>query len=350
MLAEGNLHSFPCRCKDFYLFGGKMMKKILGLIGKIEPYVFFITGILIISTLFLPAIITSSHGTLSGIEVSLGHNIFLGTPVILIGHGCMFVMISLLFLNVIIKYEAEFYFIFLTIAFTLLFTQRATFEAINYQLEGETYQFAWGAIVGIVLCGLCLLYSIYKLALVTKITGRDIAEIGILVAAAVVLDQFAKIKVGLEGGSIGFTMIPLFIIAYRFGFAKGFFAIGLVYGLTTNLLDGYGLASYPFDYLLAYGLISFSGFYASMIFPEDQKTVKKRHIFYLVISVIVGTVLRYLGSTASSIILYGTTFTAGLVYNLYIPISGAIALGVLLALYRPLLVINRIYPPRPIRG
>lgn len=325
------------------------MSKLLKTMQKAEPFLFFFTGLVVISTLFLPAIVTSSHGTLTGLEISLGHDIFSGTPVLLISHAMMLIMISLLFLSIKIKYEAEFYFVFLIIAFTLLFTQRATFEAINYAIEGETFAFAWGSLVGIVLCGLCMLYSIYKLALVTKIHVRDIAEIGILVAIAIIFDQFLKIKVGLEGGSIGFTMVPLFIIAYRFGFAKGFFAIGLVYGLTTNLLDGYGLATYPFDYLLAYGSISFAGFYASLVFPEDQKTIKWQNIFYLVSSVILGTITRYLGSTTSSITLYGTTFVGGLAYNVYILISGALTLATILALYKPLLLINRIYPPRPQR-
>lgn len=326
------------------------MTKILNIIKKSEPYLFFFTGLAVIATLFLPSLSTSTHGTLTGLQVSMGTDVFIGTPVILISHVLMFAMISLLFLSVKVKFEAEFYFVFLTIAFTLLFTQRATFEALNYQIEGETFQFAWGAIIGISLCGICMLYSLYKLALVTKIKVRDIAEIGILVAIAIIFDQFFKIKVGLEGGSIGFTMVPLFIIAYRFGFAKSFFAIGLVYGITTNLLDGYGLATFPFDYLLAYGSISFAGFYTSLIFPADHKTVKWQHIFYLVISVIVGTFLRYLGSTTSSIVIYGTTFIGGLIYNVYILLSGAIALVTLLALYKPLLLINKIYPPRPVRG
>ena len=86
----------------------------------------------------------------------------------------------------------------------------------------------------------------------TDFTIRDIAEDGILIAAAFGLN-FIKIPVGPTGGSINLQMLPLMIIALRRGPFHGLVSGGIVYGLLTCLTDGYGFACYPFDYLIGRG-------------------------------------------------------------------------------------------------
>ena len=54
-----------------------------------------------------------------------------------------------------------------------------------------------------------------------KFSVRDIAEIAVLCALAVVLDKFGKIPIGSTGGSINISTVPLFIIAFRHGWFKG---------------------------------------------------------------------------------------------------------------------------------
>ena len=78
---------------------------------------------------------------------------------------------------------------------------------------------------------------------------KEMVEMALLVALAVVLDLDGfKISLSADGGSIGFTMVPLFILGYRHGFFKSLIGVGVIYGLTTALLDGHGLIYYPFDY------------------------------------------------------------------------------------------------------
>jgi len=49
----------------------------------------------------------------------------------------------------------------------------------------------------------------------SKFVVRDIVEIAMLVAIAVVLDlDFLKFTVFPAGGSVGLTMVPLFILAF----------------------------------------------------------------------------------------------------------------------------------------
>ena len=92
---------------------------------------------------------------------------------------------------------------------------------------------------------------------------KEMVEIALLVAIAVILDLDGfKITLSATGGSIGFTMVPLFIIGYRHGFIKSLIGVGFIYGLTTALLDGHGIIYYPFDYFIAYGVsISFGSLF-----------------------------------------------------------------------------------------
>ena len=65
---------------------------------------------------------------------------------------------------------------------------------------------------------------------------KEMVEMALLISLAIILDlDGLKISLGANGGSIGFTMLPLFILALRHGYIKSLIGIGLVYGITTNL-------------------------------------------------------------------------------------------------------------------
>ena len=169
---------------------------------------------------------------------------------------------------------------------------------------------------------------------------EDIVEIAIFVSFAVVLDlAIFKIRIGANGGSISLAMLPLMVIALRKGFVKGFIASGLIFGILSCLLDGYGIVYYPFDYLLGFGSIAIMGLFRTFIF-NDKKVV--RNYIILSVSVILVFVFRTLFSTVSGIIYFNLNFIESLVYQLaYVGPSSAICLVLVLLLYKPLLSINR---------
>ena len=174
---------------------------------------------------------------------------------------------------------------------------------------------------------------------------RDIAEMAMLIALAIGLDlPGLKIRVGVNGGSISFTMVPLLILALRLGMFKGFIGAGIIYGAITSMLDGWGMQYYLFDYLLAYGSLSVIGLFSPLIFKKENKTVWLSIIF-LVIGVVVAVTLRLAFATLSGMIFYETSFVESLAYNaLYILPSGGGALALLLLLYKPLEMINKRFP------
>ncbi len=178
------------------------------------------------------------------------------------------------------------------------------------------------------------------------VTIEDMAEEAILVASAFGLN-FLKIPVGATGGSINLQMLPLMLIALRRGPARGFIAGGIVYGLLTCFTDGYGFATYPFDYLIGFGSIAVMGFFGKLVFAPGQKTYSLKGEIFILVAGLLTTFVRFAGSTASSMIVYSYTFVDAVVYNaLYIPLSGAVATIALMALYGPLCRVNVAFPVR----
>ena len=180
-----------------------------------------------------------------------------------------------------------------------------------------------------------------------KITVREMAEAAMLVALAIILDlPFLKFKIGASGGSISFTMVPLFVLALRTKPWKSFLYIAIVYSLLSVVIDGEPFYSLPFDYCLAYGAIAIIGFSRKRIITEK---ITFLGVLFLVEGVIACCVLRILSSTISSMIFYETGFWAGVLYNLaYIGPSAGITLAAMLILYQPLLTIEKHYPSKSI--
>ena len=177
---------------------------------------------------------------------------------------------------------------------------------------------------------------------------KEMVEIALLVAIAVILDLDGfKITLSATGGSIGFTMVPLFIIGYRHGFIKSLIGVGIIYGITTCLLDGHGFIYYPFDYLIAYGVsVSFGSLFSKSIFYKGEFfNDKLLNVLSLVLSVLVVGVIRVVGHTLSSMIFYQYTLEASLVYNIsYVLPSILICMGVLVLLLPSLKVLNKRFP------
>ena len=206
-------------------------------------------------------------------------------------------------------------------------------------------EFSWGATLGVAFCTIAFAFTTLSNQ---SSSTKQIAEEGVLLALAFVLN-LVKIPVGATGGSINFQMLPLMIIALRHGPAHGFIAGGIVYGLLTCLTDGYGFACYPFDYLIGFGSVAVMGVFRKQIFGEDQEGYNIKGLIFIFLGGLLSTLVRYIGSNVSSIVVYGYTLQAALAYNaFYIPLSGLIATVAFMGLYAPLIRINKLYPVKSI--
>jgi len=212
---------------------------------------------------------------------------------------------------------------------------------LDNRLIIKSVDFAGSSIVQIGTAIAIMLFSLSSLFDELTFTIKDIVEIAIFVGFALVLDMsFLKIKMFATGGSISLACLPLIIMAMRKGFGKSFIGCGLIYGFISCLIDGYGLFTFPFDYLLGFGSFAVIGLFKKQI---DSERVSKSIIF-LIVGILISGVLRVFSGTVSGMIFYNLKFGPSIVYQLtYMGPSLGICLAATLLLYPAIRKINRRY-------
>ncbi len=137
-----------------------------------------------------------------------------------------------------------------------------------------------------------------------KNTIQKMVTSAIMAALAVIL-TWLEIQVGPAGGSINIVMVPIILIAYRYGVSWGI-ATGLVVGLVKCIIGGgigWGLPSILLDYVLAYGAVGLAG-------------VTRKMKFGLPIGALIGALSRFVIHFISGITIYAiatSTEIAGIV-------------------------------------
>ena len=170
---------------------------------------------------------------------------------------------------------------------------------------------------------------------------RDIAEMGILCAIAVILDTFVKFKMkSFDAGSISFAMLPLFIITLRQGWFKGFISGAIIFGLITCAIDGNdgAFAAYPLDYFIGFGSVAVVGLFRRLITHDDYNVTWHSYV-YATVGILLAYVIRFAAATLDGVVLYGSTFVGSMIYNSgYIwpsfIVTCAIFLGLLVVILR----------------
>ena len=205
-----------------------------------------------------------------------------------------------------------------------------------------TFGCKWSSILSFASAIMCFSAASTK----DSIDVKDMSEIAVLSALAIVL-QFINIKIGATGGSINLGLIPLFLIALRKGPTKAFIASAFIYGLITCITDGYGFNTYPFDYLIGFGGCAVLGFFRSLCFVDNEKGFSPLGFLYIAIGVVLASLIRFIGSSVSSIVNYGYTISAAATYNyIYVFVTGGVSLIAMEALYIPLAKINKLFPTK----
>lgn len=236
----------------------------------------------------------------------------------------------------------------LLVAYTILTKEIFSYFASDMEMIANFNgaQVGWGAGV-IIFLSAVEFFAAISVSSYSKQSIQGLAEDAMLIAAAFILN-FIKIPLGATGGSINFQMLPLMLIALRHGPVTGFVCGGFIYGLITCLTDGYGFATYPFDYLIAFGSVAVMGFFNKFILPKEEgKYPLWLSEILIFVAGLLSTLVRFIGGTTSSMVIYGYQFVPALAYNaLYIPLSGAAAIIVLMIVLPVLQKLNRKYPTK----
>lgn len=175
---------------------------------------------------------------------------------------------------------------------------------------------------------------------------KDMVEIAMFCALAIVLDRFLKIPLGPTGGSLNLAMVPIMFINLRHGWFKGFIAGGIIFGFITCLLDGYGLITYPLEYFVAFGSSALLGVCARYI-NNNYNSKKGVTISYLLVvcSISLWATIRFFACCIDSVLIYDYTFSAAAIYNVTYVYFSAIAVAIImLAMLHLIVKLNKSYP------
>ncbi|PFV79654.1 energy-coupled thiamine transporter ThiT [Bacillus sp. AFS059628] len=159
-------------------------------------------------------------------------------------------------------------------------------------------------------------------------------ESAILAAFAMIID-ILPLSIKLPtGGSISFAMIPIFIIAYRWGFKSAFLG-GLVWGLLQIVVgDAYILTPIQafIEYFIAFAFIGFAGlFYRPIqktLLASNENNEGKKVLGYIILATFVGSFARYFCHFIAGIIFWGQYAPKGQSAVLYsLIVNGSTMLG-----------------------
>ena len=130
-------------------------------------------------------------------------------------------------------------------------------------------------------------------------------EVGIFAAIGYVLDELQGILskgLFINGGSIGFAMIAVLIIAFRRGWLPAI-CTGLIMGLLDIATSAYILhpAQLMLDYILPYAVVGLVGLLKPMF---DKTEEKKSKILWLISATIIGGMLKFTSHYLAGIIFW----------------------------------------------
>ncbi|MEH7461055.1 energy-coupled thiamine transporter ThiT [Bacillus thuringiensis] len=177
-------------------------------------------------------------------------------------------------------------------------------------------------------------------------------EAAILAALALVID-ILPLSIKLPtGGSISFAMIPIFIIAYRWGF-KASFLSGLVWGLL-QIVAGDASIFTPvqvfIEYFIAFAFIGFAGLFHAPIQQAIANKQKAKTITYIIIATFIGSLARYFWHFIAGFIFFGQYAPKGQSAVLYSFIFNGVTMIGSFVLCAVLLVVLFITAPRLFTG
>ncbi len=127
-----------------------------------------------------------------------------------------------------------------------------------------------------------------------KLSLLALIEISFFAAFALILDLLPSIK-PIPNISISFAMIPIFLLAFRWGFRASFIA-GLLWGIL-QIATGDAWIIHPvqgfIEYFIAFAFIGFAGLFYNKIQKEFRAGKKRTAFIWVVVAVFVGSVARY---------------------------------------------------------
>ncbi|KGR87252.1 thiamine biosynthesis protein ThiT [Ureibacillus massiliensis 4400831 = CIP 108448 = CCUG 49529] len=132
-----------------------------------------------------------------------------------------------------------------------------------------------------------------------------LVEIAIFAGVGLVLDQIS-FSIWAQGGSISFVMLPIILMAIRWGLLAGV-TTGLLIGVIQIALGGFVIhwVQGMLDYVVAFPVVGLAGIFRTQILEAAKNLDKKKISLYIILGTTVGGLLRYVAhSVAGAVFFY----------------------------------------------
>ena len=129
-------------------------------------------------------------------------------------------------------------------------------------------------------------------------------EVAIFAAIGLVLDQFS-FKLWAQGGSISFVMVPIMLMAIRWGLTAGL-ATGFIVGVMQMMFGAFIVhwLQAILDYGLAFTIVGLAAIVRQPLLKATEAFNKTKMTFYIVIGAVVGGVLRFICHLLAGVIFF----------------------------------------------
>ncbi|WP_080874158.1 energy-coupled thiamine transporter ThiT [Oceanobacillus timonensis] len=136
-----------------------------------------------------------------------------------------------------------------------------------------------------------------------------LVEVAIFTALALLLDILPLgFKLWPQGGSVSFAMIPVFIVAFRWGL-KGGLLSGFLWGVL-QVATGTAYILHPVQGIIEYGLaftvVGLAGVFSKQVIENMKKKQIKKSFVYILIGVLLGSAARFICHYIAGTIFFGS--------------------------------------------
>ncbi|MFD2446995.1 energy-coupled thiamine transporter ThiT [Bacillus sp. CGMCC 1.16607] len=162
-----------------------------------------------------------------------------------------------------------------------------------------------------------------------KLSLIALIEASFFAAFAIVLDLLPSIK-PTPNISISVAMIPIFILAFRWGIRVSLIS-GLLWGILQIVMGDAWIATPVqafIEYFIAFACIGFAGLFHHLIQKELNSGNKKKALSWIVTAIFVGSLARYFWHFIAGVIFFGEYAPEGMSPVLFsLSVNGVTMLG-----------------------
>ncbi|WP_188733806.1 energy-coupled thiamine transporter ThiT [Oceanobacillus neutriphilus] len=136
-----------------------------------------------------------------------------------------------------------------------------------------------------------------------------LVEVAIFTALALLLDILPiGFKLWPQGGSVSFAMIPIFIVAFRWGL-KGGLLSGFLWGVL-QVATGTAFIMHPVQGIIEYGLaftvVGLAGIVSKQVMESIKGKQMKKAFSYILIGVFLGSAARFVCHYIAGMVFFGS--------------------------------------------